>query len=303
MVEGQESRGRQKLPVSALEASLALRERLADKYDIDFGRSRLFPQLIEALIEEVPEGGRLLEVGAATGILTRPLLECSGHVTAMEPSSGLLKHLLASEVAESPRLSIRQGMVEDLLHDDTFDVAVVTFTPRRGIDLYNLFIQLAIRVRNKVVFMLDDDGSLDWAYLARSIARQGVDVRVRIVTNEKQEPEFHKRSVLLAVVVARWRPMQASPTEQWGQDATRIVVPYPVPRGTATRLIRYFLSGGSRALFIDTDPRGLERLYGNLRTAAHRLAREELTVRLQGEAIQVVRLPKGKDASFGKEVL
>lgn len=303
MTEGQASRGRQKPPASALDASLAMRERLADKYDIDFGRSRLFPQLVEALIEEVPEGGRLLEVGAATGILTRPLLERSGHVTAMEPSSGLLQHLLASEVAESPRLSIRQGMVEDLLHDDTFDVAVVTFTPRRGLDLYNLFIQLAIRVRERVVFMLDDDGSLDWAYLARSIARQGVDVRIRVVTNGEQAPELHKRSVLLVASVVRWHPAQVDPADQWGQDATRIAVPYPVPRGTSTRLIRYFLAGGDRAVFIEVDPRGIERLYGNLRTAAHRLAREELTVRLQGEMIQVVRLPKGSDAGFGKEVL
>ena len=288
-----------------LDDSLARRERLADKYDIDFGRDRIFPELVDALLEEVPRGQRLLEVGAATGLLTKPLLERSDHVTAMEPSAGLLKHLLSSDVAESPRLAIRQGMVEDLIHDDTFDVAVVTFTPRRGIDLYRLFIQLAIRVRDRVVFMLDDDGSLDWAYLARSVAKQGIEARVRIVTNGEADPLAHRRAVLLIAAVSEWRPacMALHAQEDWGADAKRISVANPHERGTATRLIRRFLAGGDRAAFIETAPESLERLYGNMRTAAHRIAREELTVRLQGDAIQVVRLPRSGETGIGKELL
>jgi len=287
-----------------LDDSLARRERLADMYDIDFGRERVFPELVDALVQEVPEGARLLEVGAATGLLTRPLLDRASHVTAMEPCAGLLKHLLASEVAESPRLTIRQGMVEDLLHDDTFDVAVVTFTPRRGLDLYRLFILLAMRVRYKVVFMLDDDGSLDWAYLARSIATQNIDTSLRIVTDESSNDEHQKRAVLLLADVTRWRPTElpVQRDDEWGVDAATISVQYPAPRGTATRLVRYLLAGGDRAVFIETDAVGLERLYGNLRTAAHRIAREELTVRLQGDRIQMVRLPRGGEMGIGKEM-
>ena len=71
-------------------------------------------------------------------------------------------------------------------------------------------------------------------------------------------------------------------------------MPLPAPRGTATRLVRSFLSGGDRALRVRTDPRGIERLYGNLRTAAHRLAKDEITVRRHGDVIHLVRLPKAE---------
>lgn len=283
----------------SLEAALAQRERLADKYDIDFGRERVFPKLIDAMLAEVPAGARLLEVGAATGLLTRPLLEHAGHVTAMEPSAGMLRRLLASEVADSPRLTIRQGMVEDLLHDDIYDVAVVTFTPRRGRGLLYLLTALAVHVRERVVMLLDDDGSMDWAYLARSAAMQGLDVRLHIVTNHDEQPEHSKRVVVLVADLGSWVPT-LEPVLEWGTDATRIVVPYPPPRGTATRLVRYFIDGGDRAVRIVTDPGGVERLYGNLRTAAHRLAQDKITVRRHGDEIHIVRLPKGSDVHAGK---
>ncbi len=283
----------------SLDAALAQRERLADKYDIDFGRERVFPQLVDALLAEVPEGARLLEVGAATGLLTRPLLERAGHVTAMEPSTGMLRHLLASDVADSAHLTIRQGMVEDLVHDDIYDVAVVTFTPRRGRGLSRLLTELAIRVRERVVMLLDDDGSMDWAYLARSAAMQGIDVRLHIVTSHDERPEHRKRAVVLVADLLCWEPT-LEPVSEWGADATRIAAPYPPPRGTATRLVRYLLAGGDRAMRIVTDPRGVERLYGNLRTAAHRLAHEEITVRRHGDEIHIVRLPKGSDTRAGE---
>ena len=44
-----------------------------------------------------------------------------------------------------------------------------------------------------------------------------------------------------------------------------------------------------------TDRQGLDRLYGNLRTAVHRLGSGELTVRRTDEAVQIVRLPKQED--------
>jgi hypothetical protein len=59
--------------------------------------------------------------------------------------------------------------------------------------------------------------------------------------------------------------------------------------------VRYFLNAGERALLIRTDIKGLDRLYGNLRTAVHRLGREEVTVRRTDEGIQIVRLPKAID--------
>jgi len=287
---GEGERARYGVP---LDSALARRERLADRYDIDFGKDRVFPRLVDAMLAEVPQGSRVLEVGAATGLLTRPLLEKAGHVTALEPSEGMLKRLLASDVAESPHLTIRKGMVEDLLHDQRYDVAVVTFTPRRGVGLSQLLIELGLRVNSKVVMMLDDDGTMDWAYLARGASIQGFDVSVQLVTSRDDDPADRRRAALIVADVRRWQPALAEPMEDWALDARELSVPFPPPRGAATRLVRYFLSGGDRAVRVATDPRGVDRLYGNLRTAVHRLAREEVTVRRTGDEIQIVRLPRG----------
>ena len=74
----------------------------------------------------------MLEVGAATGLLTRPLLGRASALTALEPSEGMLRRLLSSDLAEDPRLSFVHGLAEDLEPRAVFDVAVVTFTPRRA---------------------------------------------------------------------------------------------------------------------------------------------------------------------------
>ncbi|MFA5843955.1 MAG: class I SAM-dependent methyltransferase [Coriobacteriia bacterium] len=275
------------------ESTIARRERLADNYDIDFGQERIFPELLAAVLEEVPEGADVLEVGAATGLATRPLLGRAGTVTAMEPSAGMLRRLLASDVADSPKLRTIKGLVEELPALPSFDAAVVTFTPRRGVALARLLTELGKRVRDRVVMMLDEDRSLDWAYLARGAAAQGFDVTLRIVSTA----DSRRHAVLL---IARLHgavvPEQgAEPEDEWAVDAREIAVPFPAPRGAATRLIRYFLAGGDRAVLVRTDPEGVDRLYGNLRTAVHRLGRSELTVRRDGDAVQVVRLPRAGD--------
>ncbi|MDA3937602.1 MAG: class I SAM-dependent methyltransferase [Actinomycetota bacterium] len=274
-----------------LESVLAQRERFADRYDIDFGKDRVFPDVIEALYDAIPEGANVLEVGAATGLLTRPLLQHVGHLTALEPSAGLLRRLLSADSAESPHLTVKQGMVEDLLHDETYDVAVVTFTPRRGRGLARLLVELARRVRYRVIMLLDDDGSMDWAYLGRGASLQGFDVTMRLLAGPGDGENVHRVVVLIADV-ENWVPQLSESTQEWGVDAREIKVPFPPPRGAATRLVRYFLAGGDRALLILTDERGVERLYGNLRTAVHRLGKDEITVRRNEDRIQIVRLPK-----------
>jgi hypothetical protein len=274
-----------------IESTLARRERLANSYDYDFGHERVFPELIEALLEEIPEDVDLLEVGAATGLLTRPLLTKARRLTAMEPSAGMLRRLLTSDVADDPRLGTVKGMVEDLPAEATFDTAIVTFTPRRGLGLLHLLVALAEHVRGNVVMLLDDNGSMDWAYVARSASLQGFDVRLRIVGEVCDDPELRKRAVILVADVSAWSPPE-DPEEFWEFESRAIQVPYPAPRGAATRLVRYFLTAGERALLIRTDDKGVERLYGNLRTAVHRLGREEVTVRRTDDGVQIVRLPK-----------
>lgn len=274
-----------------IEPAIARRDRLADRYDYVFGQERIFPELVSALLAEVPEGTDLLEVGAAAGLLTRPLLTRAGTLTALEPSAGMLMRLLESDVANDERLATMQGMVEDLTERAIFDDAVVTFTPRRGMGLMTLLTNLAGHVRNRIIMLLDDDGSMDWAYLARASAIQGFSVEVKIVTNNVCGEREQKRAILLIIGVAAWCK-ECSPEEAWEVEARIVDVPFPAPRGAATRLLRYFLSGGDRAILVKSEPEGIERLYGNLRTAAHRIGRDEVTVRRVDDGVQLVRLPK-----------
>lgn len=281
-----------------LEIALAQRERLADKFDIEFGKERVFPELLAALLAEIPEGAEVLEVGAATGYLTRPLLERAGKLTALEPSPGMLRRLLSPEVAESEKLTTRQGMVEDLRPADTYDVAVVTFTPRRGLGLLRLLIELVMRVRDRVIMLLDEDTTLDWAYLARAAAKKGLGVQLRLVCGPPSEEGGEIRRAVLLVVGTERMCADATPLPEieslaWTADVRRIEVPFPLPHAAATSLVREVIAGGDRAVIVETDPRGTHRLYGNLRTAIHRIAREQLAVRRQGNAIQVMRLPLG----------
>jgi len=278
-----------------IESALAKRERLANQYDYDYGQERIFLQLVPALLAEIPDNVELLEVGAATGLMTQPLLSKAKTLTALEPSPGLLRRLVTSDVASDPRLGTMLGMVEDLSDEAMFDIAVVTFTPRRGIGLLHLLTALARHVRSRVVMMLDDDGSLDWAYLARAAAIQGFDVRLHIV-HESHAPEGEeaKRAVILLADVGAVDDA-IEPEEIWEFESRTLQVPYPAPRGAATRVVRYFMTAGERALLIRTPEPGMERLYGNLRTAVHRLGRDEVTVRRTDDGIQIVRLPRAID--------
>jgi hypothetical protein len=277
-----------------IEPTLARRDRLANRYDYIFGQERVFPELVTALLAAVPQGTNLLEVGAAAGLLTRPLLTRAGTLTALEPSAGMLMRLLESDVANDDRLATMQGMVEDLTDRAIFDDAVVTFTPRRGMGLLTLLTTLASHVTGQIVMLLDDDGSMDWAYVARAAAIQGFDVEVKIVTNNVCGEHDQKRAILLTAGVGSWC-QDCTPEELWELEARVVDVPTPAPRGAATRLMRYFLNGGDRAIVVKTEIDGVERLYGNLRTAAHRLGRDEVTVRRVDDGIQLVRLPKATE--------
>lgn len=273
-----------------IESALAKRERLANQYDYDYGHERIFLQLVPALLSEIPEDSELLEVGAATGLMTGPLLSRAKRLTALEPSQGLLRRLVSSDVASDPRLGTMLGMAEDLGPDAIFDVAVVTFTPRRGIGLLHLLTVLARHVRQRVVMMLDDDGALDWAYLARAASLLGFDVRMHLVT-EGPDAESPRRAVILAADLGAFDE-RIEPEDIWEFESRTLQVPYPAPRGAATRVIRYFMTAGERALLVKTPDVGMDRLYGNLRTAVHRLGRDEITVRRTDDGIQIVRLPK-----------
>lgn len=265
-----------------LDLERARRDRLAAEGV--FGADRVFDEATAALLAEVPAGARVLEVGAATGVLTRPLLERAGHVTAMEISAGMLDRLLETDVASSPKLTTLQGIVEDLPASRDFDCAVVTFTPRRGIALTYLLAELAARVTDRVVMLLEDDTSLDWAYLARHASADGFDVRMRVVGDETGA----RRAVVLVADVANRAEREAR--LDWGLDEREIVLRSPVPRGTSVRLVREFLAMGDRTMRVRVPPESVERLWGNLRTAAHRHS-GEVAVHRHGDDLLLVRMP------------
>ncbi len=276
-----------------IEDTLERRERFAKESGCDFGADRVFPELISALLAEIPEGMDLLEVGPAIGLLTEELIAKARSLTVIEPSEGMIACLKEKPFSADERLTILQGMAEDLPADAQFGAAVVTFTPRRGMGLLHLLSELSEHVSDLVVMIVDEDASLDWAHLGRAALAFGFDVRLHLVREEGQDAEARRGVVFVADV--RSRVGRAADVSVWDFEARVIEVPYPAPRGTATRLIRYLLAGGDRAFTLHTAPEGATRLYGNLRTAAHRLARDEITVRRTDDGIQVVRLPKATE--------
>jgi hypothetical protein len=269
-----------------LDTAIANRDRLARQVGRDFARELVFPELVAAILEELPVGACVLEVGAATGAITREIIGHLSMVTAIDISDGMLQLLLSSDFAKAANLRVMQGVAEDLPLEVTFDAALVTFTPRRGHTLAALLPELAMRVARRIVLVFPDDRTMDWAYLARTASAQGFDARARMVHGSGEH-----RGALVTVDVEGWMP---TPTQEddWAVDAREVEVPYPAPRGTAARLVRYFMTVGDRAILVKTDPQGIQRLYGNLRTAAHRLGLGEVTVRIQNDGIQIIRLPR-----------
>lgn len=287
------------------ESLLDRRDRLALTRGAAHGSSFVGKQLVEAVLAYVKLGQRLLEVDAGPGLFTRLFLARGAEVTALEPShrfANELRSLALSDEAGAPNaqtptrmLRVFEGFTEHLPAGERFDLAVVTFPSRRGIGLLSLINELAAVVDGPVVVVMPDDGSLDWAYLCRATAIEGAESSIRFIaegayTGSRDLSEV-KRAVLLVIDnLHKIKPMRLE--HAWDLQARTIEVPYPVPRGAATRLVRYFIAGGDRSVIIKTDPIGLNRLHGNLRTAAHRIARDEVTVRRIDDGIQLMLIPK-----------
>lgn len=278
---------------ATLESLLARRERSAEHEGDKFGASRMFSQLAARVLAEVKPSMHVLEIDPGAGHFTRLFLARGAQVTALEPSP-TFAHALRDTISDD-RLTVVEGFTENLDEDIRFDMVVVTFPARRGMGLLELVNELAEVTDGKILVLLPDDGSLDWAYLTRGAAIEGFDVSTRFITEGPSIPvDDMKRGVILSVdAVSVVRAIK--PHEAWGLSARTIEVPYPVPRGAATRLVRYFVAGGDRAVLIKTEPIGLNRLYGNLRTAAHRIARDEVTVRRVDDGIQLMLIPKSGD--------
>ncbi|MCL2437780.1 MAG: hypothetical protein FWE48_00720 [Coriobacteriia bacterium] len=302
---------------TTLESLLERRERVAKSEGANYGAGKMFAGLTERVLKELPaKGGKVLEVDAGAGLFTRMLLAAGHEVTAIEPAPLLCKKL---EEINGKELAVHCGFIEDMSFDDDessegeddaplYDSAVVTFPARRGRGILALICELLPLVKDKVMLILPDDGSVDWTSTLRAISLKGYHATAEFVVdnealeNAQRTGKFElgqmevgqiKRTMLMTIYTTPRVENPLNPAQvitAWGASIRCIEVPYPVPRGAATRLVRYFKAGGDRSILIKTEPAGMHHLYGNLRTAAHRLARDQITVRRVDEGIQLMQI-------------
>lgn len=278
---------------ATLESLLDRRERVAVHEGVSYGKDLLSRELLSGLMRHIAPQSSVLEVDAGPGHLTKALLSRQVSVTALEPSPLFVRDLkVLQESAGADKLAVVTGFTESLPKDAHYDSALVSFPARRGVGLLALVNELAPLIARKILVVLPDDGSLDWAYLSRACALEGFNVTTEFHVDSSHEKVVDmKRAVLIVIEkVDTYRDLRLDGV--WDLEARTIHVPYPVPRGAATRLVRYFRAGGDRAVFITTEPKGINRLYGNLRTAAHRIARDEVTVRRVDGGVQLMLIPK-----------
>jgi demethylmenaquinone methyltransferase/2-methoxy-6-polyprenyl-1,4-benzoquinol methylase len=92
---------------------------------ITFGR---VDPLREALVQAVPHGSRVLEIGCGTGAVTRRLVERGAHVTALDQSPDMLEQARERlrEVATGVELVERTAAEIDTLPERGFDAVVAS---------------------------------------------------------------------------------------------------------------------------------------------------------------------------------
>lgn len=272
------------------ESLLARREKRAGLGEFTSGKSVKILDLTKAIRSHIGSGSEILEVDAGPGHFTRLLLQLDVGLTVLEPTSIFIRNL--HEILEGNKeVTLVQGFTEDLPQGKTYDVALVTFPARRGMGLLSLVNELSVLVRDKILLVIPDDGSLDWAYLTRACAFEGFSSRAEFYAESELKDHSLPVGAVLVVITKTGRFIDIRKDFSWDMSARAIEVPYPVPRGAATRLVRYFVAGGDRAVKITTNPEGITRLYGNLRTAAHRIARDEVTVRRVDDGVQLLLIP------------
>jgi hypothetical protein len=298
---------------SSLASLLDRRDRLEYAEGASFGASRLFHGVTAYLLKHLSEHTHVLEVDPAAGLFTRILLSRPTiRVTALEPAFAFAQRLRGIETTAAGRLRVIKGLTEDLpplSGNARYGAAFVTFTSRRGRGLLSLVNELLPLVEGDIYLLMADDGSLDWAYLLRAAGMSGMNARIQYFAEVDEDGQLKCAVVLTIRATDRSRGndddvagIRLIPADAWDLRTRVVAVPWPAPRGAATRLMRYFLSGGDRGLLIKTDENGITRLYGNLRTAANRLARGEVTVRRTEEGVQLLLIPKVEEGAGRRRV-
>ena len=89
--------------------------------DYEMGRRDIPRRLVEEIVDAtgLASGSTVLEIGAATGQLTRPLLATGLRVVALEPGDQL-RGRLAVRLGDNPSLSVRGGFFEEFSSAEPF---------------------------------------------------------------------------------------------------------------------------------------------------------------------------------------
>jgi len=294
---------------TTLESLLERRDRVARSEGIKYGSGKVSARLAECVLSRLHPGCKVLEIDAGAGLFTRLFLKRGCLVTAFEPAPFLYDIL--SQI-DDERLTVHRGFIEDVypledslentIGEAPYDRAVVTFPARRGRGIFALICALLPLVKEEVLVILPDDGSVDLSSVLRTISLRGYQVNTEFIADlsalraaaGQLDLSKIKRALLLSI---KAEPLVEKPLcpslvlGAWGATVRVIEVPYPVPRGATTRLIRYFRAGADRSILIKTDKEGMHHLYGNMRTAANRIARDQVSVRRVDNGILLMQVP------------
>lgn len=82
---------------------------------------------MELVLELSEPTDSILDIGAGTGRMSIPLVECSYYVSALDPSAGMLNQL-ANRLPDHPNLELINSPVDQLAMQDSFNGALCVFT-------------------------------------------------------------------------------------------------------------------------------------------------------------------------------
>ena len=233
------------------------------------GRSASSRSSSTALLEEMPEGARAARGGCRDRAADRAAPRAGRATHGARAVAGDAPPARGQATSPSHRSLDRapgHGRGPAARRDATTSPSSRS-RPRRGIGLLRLLHELASRVRDRVVMLLDEDSTVRLGLpRARGRACRASTCASHLVDDPRSRPADQKRAVLMVADVRDWTPQLPS-DDAWVFESRTLEVPYPAPRGAATRLVRYFLTGGERALLVRTHEDGRR---APLRQPAHR---------------------------------
>ena len=105
--------------------------RSASIYDTRFAPNEEETAQAVAVLAQLANGGRLLDLGTGTGRLAIPLAQASIDVVGVDISDAILERF--REKPDSDKVAIIRGDIRDIVVDGTFDVVLLGFSTLAGL--------------------------------------------------------------------------------------------------------------------------------------------------------------------------